>query len=213
MRYSWVLLLPFIAGVPALAAEPEPLAPAPPEPATPTPAAPEPAPLFPETEPVAPEPAPEPLTPAPPRVVREAEGPYAQGKVRLGVGGGLLSSGANWNFGLALAFGVMVIDNVEAGLDGAFQFGDDPFAAYLGPTVRVLFPIDDVVHPYVGGFYRHWFLTEGLSDHDTLGARAGIVVRTGATFFAIGGVYEAIVSECQDDCSSFYPELGVSVVF
>lgn len=141
------------------------------------------------------------------------EGPYAQGKVRLGLGGGLISSNRAWNFGLALSFGYFVTDNVELGADGAFQFGDDPFAAYLGPTFRVLFPIDPAVHPYLGAFYRHWFLTEGQPDQDTVGARAGIVVRTGSTFFTIGGVYEAVISECDGDCSTFYPELGLSLIF
>lgn len=141
------------------------------------------------------------------------EGPYAAGKVRLGLGGGLISNSRDWNFGLALSFGYFVTDNFELGADSAFQFGDDPFAAYLGPTLRVLFPIDAAVHPYIGGFYRHWFRTEGLADLDTLGARAGVVVRTGNTFFTIGGVYEAVVSECSRDCATFYPELGLNLIF
>ncbi len=152
---------------------------------------------------------PEPLEPIP----QVAEGPYAQGKVRVGVGGGLLSRGSEWNFGLSLSFGYFVVDNVELGADSAIQFGDDPFAAMLGPTARVLFPINEAVHPYLGAFYRHWFLTGGLDDFDTVGARAGIVVRTGVTYFGIGLVYEAIVSECEGDCAELYPELGVSVVF
>ena len=140
-------------------------------------------------------------------------GPYQQGKVRLGVGGGLLGNSNAWNFGLALSVGYFVADNIELGVDSAIQFGDDPFAAYLGPTFKVFFPIDRTVHPYLGAFYRHWFFTAGQDDHDTVGARAGVAVRTGATYFGIGVVYEVIISACEDHCSTFYPELGLSVLF
>lgn len=177
------------------------------------------APLDEPGEAPAPDAPPDPpaAAPAPPRehiadAPRERPGPYPQGKIRLGLGGGLLSFGSSNNFGFALSFGVFVIDNVEVGADGAVQFGDEPFAAYLGPTARVLFPFNEAVHPYVGGFYRHWFLTEGLDDFDTLGARAGVVVRTGRVFFGIGLVYEVVVSECDGDCSDLYPELGISFI-
>jgi len=143
----------------------------------------------------------------------EPPGPFAQGKIRLGIGGGLLSSRDAVDFGLEVGFGYFILDNIELGIDGAFQFGDSPFAAYLGPTARILFPINEVVAPYVGGFYRHWFLTDGLLDFDTLGARAGLSIRTGGAFFTIGLVYEAIVSACDGECADLYPELGVSVLF
>lgn len=148
-----------------------------------------------------------------PRVTPERPLPFPQGKVRLGIGGGLLGSRDSVDFGLEMGFGYFIFDNIEIGLDGAFQFGDGPFAAYLGPTARVLFPLNPAVALYIGGFYRHWFLTEGLVDFDTLGARGGVVVRTGGAYFSIGLVYETIVTVCEGECSDLYPELGVSVMF
>jgi len=101
------------------------------------------------------------------------ESPYAQGRSRIGLGGGLFGSTVDrWNLSIAIQYGYFVADNVEVGVDGAVQFGRDPFAAQLGPTFRDLF-----------------------------------------TVFAIGAVYEHIVSACEVDCGSFYPELGFSVLF
>lgn len=161
------------------------------------------------------DPGPDPTTedappaPAPP----PKQGPYPQGKVRIGLGGGLFSSSDTFDFGFSATVGYFVFDNIELGVDGAFQMGDSPFAAQLGPTVRAFFPINAAAHPYVGAFYRHWFLTEGLDDVDSVGARAGIVVRTGVALFGIGLVYETIVSDCDGDgCSDLYPELGVSFI-
>jgi len=142
------------------------------------------------------------------------DSPYAQGKSRIGLGGGLFGSTVDrWNLAIAIQYGYFVADNIEVGVDGAVQFGRDPFAAQLGPTFRVLFPVSPVVHPFVGVFYRHWFLTGGFDDQDTIGARMGIIIREGITFFGLGVVYEHIVSACEVDCGSFYPELGFSVLF
>lgn len=142
------------------------------------------------------------------------EGPYAQGRSRIGLGGGLFGSTVDrWNLSIALQYGYFVADNVEVGVDGAVQFGRDPFAAQLGPTFRVLFPVTSEVHPFVGVFYRHWFFTGGFDDQDTVGARLGLIIRDGITFIAVGAVYEHIVSACEVDCGSFYPELGFSVLF
>jgi hypothetical protein len=233
MRLAYAIALSALlglAGGPASAAEPSP------EP--PTTAAdpePEPAPLTPEELDELEELPPlEPLPPAPERPAGATttttttttttetaappppptrEGPYSQGKVRVGLGGGLISSGGDWAFGLSLTAGYYVVDNLEVGADAAFQFGDVPFAAMLGPAVRYLFPVSQAVHPYIGAFYRHWFLSEGIDDVDSVGARAGIVIRSSTTFFQIGAVYEVIVSECDGGCSDIYPEFGVSLVF
>lgn len=142
------------------------------------------------------------------------ESPYAQGRSRIGLGGGLFGSTVDrWNLSIAIQYGYFVADNIEVGVDGAVQFGRDPFAAQLGPTFRVLFPVSSEIHPFVGVFYRHWFFTGGFEDQDTLGARMGLIIRDGITFIAIGAVYEHIVSACEVDCGSFYPELGFSVLF
>lgn len=150
----------------------------------------------------------------PDQVKRERTTPFPQGKIRLGIGGGLFASRNATDFGFELSLGVFVIDNLEVGVDTAFQFGDSPFAAYLGPTVRYVFPVNAYVAPYVGTFYRHWFLPDTIfEDFDTLGARLGLLVRSGGAYLYIGIVYEAVVSECSGDCGDFYPEFGASFFF
>ncbi len=149
----------------------------------------------------------------PDQVKRERTTPFPQGKVRVGIGGGLFSGRDRTDFGFEISIGVFVIDNLELGVDTAFQFGDSPFAAYLGPTARYVFPVNSYVAPYIGGFYRHWFLSEGFEDFDSLGARLGLLVRSGAAYLYLGIVYEAVVSECDGDCDEFYPEFGVSYFF
>jgi len=144
----------------------------------------------------------------------ERPSPFPQGAIRLGVGGGLLSTNERTDVGFEVGVGYFVVDNFEVGIDGAFQFGDSPFAAHLGPTVRLLFPINDTVAPYVGAFYRHWFVTDDfIEDFDSLGARGGLAIRMGGAFLSIGLVYESIVSQCDGNCSDIYPEFGVSVLF
>ncbi len=213
MRMVLPLLVSFslVASAPVLAAERTSRCPTSPRSThLPTRRCPRAPPEFPPEEPEDPAPPPDERSPPPPT---ERPGPFPQGKVRLGLGGGLFSSSNSVDFGLSAGFGYFIFDNIEIGFDGAFQFGDSAFAAFLGPTARVLFPLNEAVALYVGGFYRHWFLTEGLEDFDTLGARGGIVVRTGGAYFSIGMVYEAIVSACDGECSDLYPELGISVLF
>lgn len=144
---------------------------------------------------------------------RAADSPYAAGRVRVGIGGGSDRSDGHWNIGLSVALGYFVVDNLELGGDFAVQFGEDPFAAQLGPAIRYFLPITEEIHPYLGAFYRHWFFSRGVADLDTVGARAGLILRQGPTFFGLGLVYEVIISTCEDGCVSVYPELGLSVLF
>lgn len=144
---------------------------------------------------------------------RADESPYVQGRTRLGIGGDSDYNGNRWNMALAFSLGYFVVDNLELGGELAFQFGDDPFSAQLGPSIRYFMPVSEVVHPYLGAFYRHYFLTAGIDDLDTLGARLGLIWRQGATFLGFGVVFEHIISACDDECTEIYPEVGLSVLF
>ncbi|MFT7579030.1 MAG: hypothetical protein ACI9MR_000692 [Myxococcota bacterium] len=138
--------------------------------------------------------------------------PYYQGRTRLALNGGYISSGSDDRFLIAASFGVFVIDNLEAGLDTQIQFGS-PFIGQLGPAIRYIYPVTRELHPYFGGFYRHWFVGSNIDDIDTVGVRGGLMIDAGQVFFQIGAVYEATISECSGDgCNDFYPELGISLL-
>ncbi len=144
---------------------------------------------------------------------RADESPYIEGRTRFGVGGDSDYKDGRWNMALAFSLGHFVADNFEVGGELALQFGDSPFAAQLGPSLRYFMPVSEVVHTYIGTFYRHWFLTAGVDDLDTLGGRLGLIWRQGATFLGFGVAIEHIISACEDDCTSVYPEVGMSVLF
>lgn len=156
-----------------------------------------------------------------PRAARAQDGdvverttPYEQGKIRVGLGGGAYGSRSGVDFSLQASFGVFVVDNLELGADLSIFFSDElPLITQLGPTVRYIFPISDVVHPYLGAFYYHWFIGDGVRDIDTLGARAGVLIRSDIVFVTIGLAIEQTVSRCDRDCLDWYPEFGVAFIF
>jgi len=146
--------------------------------------------------------------------VHRPPGPFDQGRTRIGLAGGAIrGSSGDLDFYIAGGFGYYVVDNLEVGADLAFWFGDTPFYAQLGPTARYVVPLDAPVKPYLGVFYRHWFVSGPDPDADTLGARLGILIQSRSVWLTLGLAYEAIVSECSGDCDDFYPELGLSFVF
>lgn len=144
--------------------------------------------------------------PAPPR----APTPYDQGRVRVGLSGGGVGRSGQVDIYVSAAFGYFVVDNLELGADLTLWFGDTPFTAQLGPTLRYIIPLDGPVKPYLGAFYRHWFVSGPDPDADTLGGRAGVIIHSSSVFFSIGAAYEAVISACDAGCSSFYPEFGIS---
>lgn len=139
--------------------------------------------------------------------------PFSQGRTRVGLAGGATGGAGHLDFYIAGSFGYYVVDNLELGVDLAFWFGDTPFFAQLGPAVRFIVPLDAPVKPYLGAFYRHWFVTGVDPDADTVGARLGLLIQSSNVWFTIGAAYEAVVSECSGDCDDLYPEFGLSFVF
>lgn len=151
----------------------------------------------------APESAPE-IAPAPPRPAS----PFAQGKTRIGLSGGGYGRSGEVDFYVAGAFGYFVLDNLEVGADLAIWFGDTPTTLQIGPAVRYVIPLDGPIQPYLGAFYRHWFVSGTDPDADTVGARAGVLIHSDHLWFTVGAAYEAVVSDCDGDCGDFYPEFG-----
>jgi hypothetical protein len=196
-RSAWVVvaLLGSIAPARAESVEPEPEpAAGPPEPAEPA-------------EPAEPEPPP----PPPPRTPT----PFDRGKFSLGGGAGRQSNLGFDYFVIGLGVGYYVLDGVEVGLAGLYQFGDGPSISQLSPSLRyVAQPLvgRSPLIPYGGVFYRHWFIGSDIDDVDTLGGRVGLLYVSGFVI-GLGIVYEHTVSECVEDCGQFYPDFTISLSF
>lgn len=146
-------------------------------------------------------------------------GPFAEGSIRLALMAGASTTvdgkGETHTAIIAgLGGGYYLVDGLELGLEGEHWFGADPSVSKVSPGVRYVLWFVPVLKPYAGMFYRHVFLGAPFDDFDSLGTRAGAFwVSGGGSYFGGGVVYEQIVKGCPDgwDCSSWYPELALSI--
>jgi hypothetical protein len=122
--------------------------------------------------------------------------PFRKGNITLSLGLGWSSSGdSNWTI-LGIGGGYFAIDGLKAGLNGTFWIGDKPFVSTITPELTYIFTFVPVVQPYVGAFYRHYFVSEKLPDTDSIGGRAGALFVMGRNLFLGGGVmYEHFLDE------------------
>jgi len=130
--------------------------------------------------------------------------------VSTAVGGG---SSQSW-FILGVGAGYYVLDGLEPHADTTFWIGD-PFLATLTPGIRYVFHMVPMVKPYVGTFYRHYFVDGPLRDTDSIGGRAGINFMLNDFSYVAGGlVYEHFLDDdLFTEPDQFYPEIMVSVSF
>jgi hypothetical protein len=138
--------------------------------------------------------------------------PFEQGKVRISLSGGMVSTYGDSYFVLGGGAGYFVLDGLELGLDGEYWFAGDPSVGKLSPRVQYfIYQLSPFV-PYVGAFYKHWFVGGNYDDVDTIGGRLGAVFSIGgALYLGAGVVHEQIMSSCQTDCTDTYPELLISI--
>jgi hypothetical protein len=143
---------------------------------------------------------------------------YAQGRIRIGgtVGFSTTSGGGstrNWLI-LGLGAGVFVLDGVEVHADSTAWLGN-PIAVTLTPGVRYVFHMVPVIKPYVGTFYRHYFLGDGHVDSDSMGARAGANLMLGkSSYIAVGAIYEHFFdTNLFLDADQVYPEILLALAF
>ena len=141
--------------------------------------------------------------------------PWDRGRVALSLSIGSQEAFADDYLLVGAGVGYFVLDGLELGLDGVRWFGGDPGITVASPGLRyVAVPLGWPVLPYVGGFYTHYFIGGPFDDLDTVGARVGFVLhRGGGLVLGVGAIAERIVSDCDEDCASIYPELSIGFTF
>lgn len=137
--------------------------------------------------------------------------PFYQGRMRLALGLGFGASGTGSNrLAVGGGFGYFVLDGLEVGVDGSAWFGGGATIGNVGPQVRYVLHMVPGLQPYVGAFYRHWFLPG--DDFPALGGRAGIFyVGGGRVFIALGVAHEVPLDDRY--APRTVPELMISVSF
>ena len=152
--------------------------------------------------------------PAQPEPEPRRKTPFDRGRVGLSFAAGSQTQFGARYFVVAGGGGYYVVDGVELGLGLAHQFGDGPSVTRTTPALRyVAQPLvgRSPLVPYVGVFYSHYFVGDGVADLDTAGTRGGLLYVSGSVVLGLGVVFERQVSECVMDCLSIYPDFTLSL--
>jgi len=140
--------------------------------------------------------------------------PFDQGRFRLSAFLGAASGFENTYFMLGVGVGYFVLPGLELGAQVDQWFGSAPNVTRVAPELKYVINIIDSVKPYIGGFYRHWFLTSGFDDLNTAGGRAGLIIVTSPhAYFSAGAAYERVINKCDVNCSYWFPEVGLALAF
>lgn len=144
------------------------------------------------------------------RAKRAQPTPYDQGKVSLSLGGGFTGSGGELGGGI----GYFVVKGLELSVNGAVLIQSDTTIGVVGPAARYIVWQVPTVHPYIGTFYRHWFVGGGQDDLDSAGGRLGIITSQDPFYVSAGVVYERFLfCEAGSACSTIAPELSFGISF
>lgn len=140
--------------------------------------------------------------------------PFDRGKFGLGFGFGAQTSlGADYYY-VSGGVGYYVLDGVEVGLGLGHQWGDGPSITRTTPSLRyVAQPLvgTSPLIPYIGVFGSRYFIADGFDDVNTLGGRVGALYISGSLLLGLGLAVERIVSDCEMDCTSYYPDFTLSL--
>ena len=133
--------------------------------------------------------------------------PFDEGKISLSGGLGVQVSEGGSYVVVSIGAGYFVAKGLELSFTTAAWLAHDPFVATFTPGTRYVFWQVPEIHPYIGGFYRYWYIGQDFDDQQSVGGRLGIT--TVQRNFAISGgvVYERVITDCFD-CSSIYPEMS-----
>ncbi len=142
--------------------------------------------------------------------------PFDRGSIGIEVAAGSMEAFGFRYFGLGAGVDYYVLDGVAVGLFALHEFGGGPSLNQVKPSLTY------VAHslvgqwpfiPYVGGFYKHWFVGDDYDDVDSLGARAGIYYLNQRFLAGLGVAVEQIVSSCENDCTLVSPDVTLGITF
>ncbi len=138
--------------------------------------------------------------------------PFDQGKIGLSGGLGVQVSEGGSYVVVSLGVGYYVVKGLELSFTTAAWLAHDPFVATFTPGTRYVFWQVPVLHPYIGGFYRYWYIGQSFDDQQSVGGRLGVTTVQRPVSINAGIVYERVITDCFD-CSSIYPEISFSLSF
>ncbi len=141
-----------------------------------------------------------------------AEG-FRQGSVTLGAGVGWVQTTTDSYVSVGVSGGYYVVDGLELGLGVTTWLGASPNVTQVSPRATYTLWFVPQVHPYVGTFYRHWFIANDYDDIDSWGLRAGLALPMSSRLYVRGGVVWEQTLACERDCTDIYPELAATLVF
>jgi hypothetical protein len=151
-----------------------------------------------------------------PRGLRPDQRPFSKGSPSLTLTLGSAWIGSNDYLIMGAGLGYYVIDGLEVGVDGAIWLFDSPTIGTLTPQIKYVVHQLPIIKPYIGTFYRHYFVGDDIEDLDSVGARVGVYIVSGkGAYFGIGGLYEHML-DCNEnvlECDSWYPEFLVGISF
>ncbi len=134
-----------------------------------------------------------------------------QKNVALTVGSG---SGYNSNYTIVgVTANYYAISGLSVGLGYRGWFGGNPTLNEVDVPVTYFIPLQSRIRPYIGGFYRHTFVSGDDDDYDTYGGRAGISVVQGNGYVSAGWVQERYSRDSGGDSVRGYPEISAGFSF
>lgn len=141
--------------------------------------------------------------------------PFDRNSVRVGLVVGWAQADTTDWLVLGGGLGYYVLDGLEVHADANFWVGGSPFIATVTPGVRYVFHMLPDVKPYVGTFYRHYFVDRPGFDSDSLGGRAGIYFMVNSHAYIGGGlvVEQLINNNLFENATQVYPEVTFALAF
>jgi hypothetical protein len=139
-------------------------------------------------------------------------GPFSRGRVSLSVNAGTSFVGRSTYLTLGVGGGYYLVNGLELSLGFAAWLFQDPFAATLTPQLKYVMHFVPTVKPYVGTFFRRYFIGDDIDDFNSLGALAGLYFVPNPRFYVgLGAVYEHLL-DCNEqlfECDDVYPEFSL----
>jgi len=207
MTRTLVFVVALLAAPPTLAQTAQQPAPPPPPPTTEAPPPP------PSSAPAAPatQPAPAAAQPAP-AAAQPAPAPQpAPKKESRGVLYPWLTVGTTFAYGqtygnASAGLGYVMNHGLTPNLEVSYSWGATPTLWAVRPGL-IWFMQIPMLHPYVGAYYTHWFVSGNLPDQNGVGARLGISL---GRVMSLGVTYDRILN-CSHQCDSWTPLIGAAV--